>query len=107
MTSQDDDLVRSTARLARLSVEAEEARALAADFTAILASFRTALGASPAPGNGSDSSALAPAEHAAPLRPDHAASSTRAAAILAAAPDVADGHFRVPRAVGSAAEDDR
>jgi len=43
MPDEDDDPILPTARLAHLSVDADEARVLAADFAVILRSFRAAL----------------------------------------------------------------
>lgn len=98
MPPEPPDSILPTAALARLSIEPDEARELAADFAVILASFQAALERS----GPAEDGAPGPCEHPPPLRADVPRPSDRAADIRAAAPELCDGHFRVPPAIGDA-----
>jgi aspartyl/glutamyl-tRNA(Asn/Gln) amidotransferase C subunit len=94
-------IVLRTAALARLSIDAKEARGLARDFARILAAFRTLeevdradAGAAPPPPRPTD---------APPRRPDEPAPFPDPGVLLAAAPDPEDGFFGVPKTLGGPA----
>jgi aspartyl-tRNA(Asn)/glutamyl-tRNA(Gln) amidotransferase subunit C len=99
---EEEDLVRRTAALARLSIGGEEAARLGRDFERILAAFRDLAtldlaGAEGMERGGGDE---------APLRPDEPAPappSLGAELVLRAAPQREDAFFGVPKTLGGRA----
>ena len=96
MSAPDPELVRRTARLARLEITDEEARSLGADFARILAQFERL--------SALDLEDAAPTAGAAGLRdvtrPDEPRPSLAPDDVLAGAPAREDDCFRVPKTVG-------
>jgi aspartyl-tRNA(Asn)/glutamyl-tRNA(Gln) amidotransferase subunit C len=89
------ETVEHVARLAHLSLTEEEKVSLARELQDILAYAETI--------QALDTEAVEPMSHAAAtevLRPDEPQPSLSRDRVLAAAPDAADGLFRVPRVIG-------
>ena len=91
------ELVRVTARLARLDLAPEEVERLGREFGRILSAFSSLAGVELAPDS----------VHAAPLpertRPDQPVRDGRREALLARAPEPVEGFFGVPRTLGNEA----
>jgi aspartyl-tRNA(Asn)/glutamyl-tRNA(Gln) amidotransferase subunit C len=96
---EEEDLVRRTAALARISIDGEEAARLGRDFERILAAFQHLAtldleGAEGMERGGGDAARLR-ADEPAPAPPTLGAELT-----LRAAPEREDGFFRVPKTLG-------
>ncbi len=95
MTEPDRELVRSTARLARLQIDEGEVESLAADFARILDSFRDL-----AEVDVSDTEPMLSAtELRNVLRPDEPRPSLAREDVLSSAPRRRDDYFGVPKTV--------
>jgi len=95
----DADLVRATARLARLAVDDEEATRLAGEFARILSAFRVLAEAEL---DEADEPVGPPPVPAARLRADEPRPSLPPEDVLAGAPRARDGFYVVPRTVEGA-----
>jgi aspartyl-tRNA(Asn)/glutamyl-tRNA(Gln) amidotransferase subunit C len=89
------DVVEHVARLARLSLTEDERETFARQLDAILGYAESIRSLDTA-----DVEPMSRAGSASPLRPDTPTEGLARDAALAAAPDAADGLFRVPRVIG-------
>jgi len=98
MALPDEQRVRHTAQLARLRLDGAELADLARDFATILDAFRSLQQVESPDGDAAAEPDAVP-DDAEPLREDLPRPGLERADLLAPAPAVEDGFFRVPRVI--------